>query len=332
MSYFGSTYMDNSYYSRQTKLSRMLVSKNDILNINNYLINNFKENEKLYRHIFGINLNEEIKNDIGIDAYGDDYDDLEEEYSKDDEDYSKTKYKIRIYHILFSAISQNNLFILDHYWNNIIINIYEQPDNDGNCHSQITHAVNKYINDYNIFKNTDPNLKKENYDTIIFILERQNIMYKDNINLITNYVCYWDDGVLLPDILNFSGYYNNYELISTLLNNYNKPDSLSECYRICIRENCQKTFDWLIENYINDIDFEWTIESLNFKERYCNSCTDEDIEMQNYVIEKMKLLNITVYEKIMHLRYVTDESDSEDDESVAKLFNENDKKNDTDDK
>jgi hypothetical protein len=324
MSRFTSIITSNCYYTTTTRLAWILVSKNDIQNINNYLTNNVEENKKLYHHIISTIPEEEIPCRCINDHFSKEYffyaTEFDNENENENEYLIEYKYEVRLYTILFSAISQNNLFILNHFWNNTI-DINHNPGKDGNCHSLITLAVGNYMDKYEKNNNNEKNnLNKENYDTIIFIMNRY-LKNEDGRSI-------WDHRTLLFDILNFSGYYNNYELISTLLNKHNElismllnkyneyyslntcydicisdnltktfDWSLDTCYDICISRNLKKTFDWIIKNYINDIDFEWTIKILDEKEIY----TNEDIEMQNYVIEEMKLLNSTVYEKIMHL-------------------------------
>lgn len=251
--------MPIEYYIVTTKFVTNLVDNNDLDRLDDYLINGHSEDQELYCDM-----------DKALVAPWVTVQD---------------SYKDRLYHILSYATNVANLNVLNYYSDRIDVNYYP----DGNSYKLIHLSIENYIENFNIYawnrelaKDSDNNIMniKNKFDTIILLIESQ---IKNNINF----------KIPLQGLTEFCNSYNNYDLVTILINKYNVD--LDFLYSSSICNNLPKVFDYLIDNFYDKINFEWTKEALEI------SFKNDNNEIIKYVLNKIKIVNNEEYEKLKHL-------------------------------
>ena len=181
------------------------------------------------------------------------------------------KYDHRMYHVLSYAIESMNMKVLNHMKDRIVSGKFEfnpsyRPDEE--LFNLLDLAIENWlINslwDYlHVTSNPDIDLNKD--IKIISLLMDIGCRNEYAMRHIIHY-CY----------INI----NDYKLADILINKYNC--SVKPLYYYAIIFAYKGVFDKILENYINKIDFNWTLEALDDTIAYGNK------DMKEYVINKIK--------------------------------------------
>ena len=188
-----------------------------------------------------------------------------------------TSYKDRLYYILSYATDVGNFFVLNYYKDKIDI---DYRCNDGNAYDLVHLSIKCYVENFSV----NELINNNRYNIIICILDSQIEKNKNNFKIPVFY------------LIDLYENHKDYNLIHIILTKYDQ-NLLEDIYKYTISSGIEDLFDWLITNFFDKINFEWSEEA--FEEAY-NKDNDEIIK---YVLSKIKLLNYELYEKLEYLDY-----------------------------
>ena len=253
--------MPITYYIITNKYVKKLVDNNNLYELDNYLLNgsNVSESNIFYRDI----------NHSCLPPWMD--------------DCECSSYDNRLYHILSYATSIGNYRVLNYYRDKIDI---DNKCNDGNAYDLVYLSIESYLKNFS----TNEAENNNRFNIIICILESQINKNKQKNKQKNKFK------IPVFELIYFYKNYQDYNLIYLLLTKYDQ--SLIEIiYKSAISSGLEHLFDWLITNFYDKINFEWSEEA--FYEAYNN---DND-EIIMYVLSKIKLLNNEIYIELEYLDY-----------------------------